>query len=82
MDSYDILVIILSVTLAVFLFSGIAVLLKVRELVVKIEQVVDTAQHAAENVEEITSKISTAASVSAFGTVAGKIVNAFKKGGK
>jgi hypothetical protein len=46
------------------------------------EQVVDSARHAADNVEDITAKLSSAASVSAFGTVAGKIYNAFKKGGK
>lgn len=82
MDSYDILVIFLSILLAVFLSLAIMVLVKVIQLVKKIEAITDKAQATANNVQELTSKFSSAASFSAIGTAAAKIIQAFKKGEK
>ena len=80
MESYDILVIGLSVLLAIFLVLSIIVIVKVMKLVKKVEAITDKAQSAADNVQDITAKFSSAASLSAIGTAAAKIVNSFKKG--
>jgi len=82
MDSYDILVITLSVLLGLFLLTGIFVLIKVRNLIIKLEDISDKAQNAASNFQDITSKLSSAASFSAVGTVATSILKYFKKKGK
>lgn len=82
MESYDILVIGLSLLLAVFLVLSIIVLAKAIQLMKKIERITEKAQHVADNVEEITSRLGSAASLSAIGTAATKIMNMFKKGDK
>ena len=79
MESYDILVIGLSVLLAVFLILSIITIVKVMKLVKKVEVITDKAQSAADNVQDITAKLSSAASISAIGTAAAKLVNSFKK---
>jgi len=79
MESYDILVIGLSILLAVFLVLAIIVIVKVMKLVKKIEAITDKAQSAADNVQDITAKFSSAASLSAIGTAAAKVINTFKK---
>jgi CHASE3 domain sensor protein len=80
MESYDILVIGLSILLAVFLILSIFVIVKVMQLVKKVESITDKAQDAADNVQDITAKLSSAASFSALGTAAAKAINLFKKG--
>jgi CHASE3 domain sensor protein len=82
MDSYDILVIGLSVLLGIFLIMSIFVIYNVSKLVKKIDALTDSAQHAVENAQEITAKLSSAASLSALGSLAAKIVQMFKKGDK
>lgn len=65
MDSYDILVIILSVTLAIFLvlaivatISMIKLISSVRRIAAKGEQVIDTAEQAAETFAKAAGPIS------------------------
>ncbi len=82
MDSYDILVIVLSVLLGLFLLLGILVLVKIRSLLAKLDKISDSAQHAAANFDDITSKLSSAASFSAVGSVATSLIKYFKKKGK
>jgi CHASE3 domain sensor protein len=82
MDSYDILVIGLSVLLAIYLTLSIFVVYKVSKLVKKIDLLTDSAQHAVENAQDITSKISSAISISTIGNMAAKVVQMFKKGDK
>lgn len=79
MESYDILVIGLSVLLGIFLIGSIILIVKVIFLVKKIQLIAEKAKNAAENVQDISSKLSSAASVSAVGTMAAKIINTFKK---
>lgn len=80
MESYDILVVGLSLLLALFLILSIIVLVKIVKLVRKVEEITDKAKASADNVQEITAKLSSAASLSALGTAAAKLVNTFKKG--
>lgn len=57
MDSYDILVIFLSVTLAIFLTTAIVALVFLIKLLKKLNTATDSAMHAVENVESITDTL-------------------------
>lgn len=79
MDTFDILVIILSVTLAVFLLLAIVATSYIIKLLKKMNSAADSAKVAAENVEAITGSIKNVANgtvvVSAFSTLFDKIKN-------
>jgi uncharacterized protein YoxC len=57
MDAYQILVIFLSVSLAIFLILAIICLVAVIKVVKKVNLAVDTAKHAVDNVEAMTGSI-------------------------
>ena len=78
MESYDILVIILSVTLAVFLILGIWALILTVQVLKKIKEVSENARHAAENVEEFTEQMKKAGRATAAGSLFAQVANAFK----
>jgi hypothetical protein len=82
MDSYDILVIILSITLAVFLILGIIAITIIIKILKKADIMADTAQQTINNVEEFTEQLRSAGKVTAVGSVIGQLVEIFKKGRK
>jgi hypothetical protein len=82
MDSYDVLVIILSVTLAVFLVLSIIATVLFIKLLKKLRQITDTAQAAVENVEHLASSLQAAASSSVVGGLLTKVFDRFKSSGK
>jgi K+-sensing histidine kinase KdpD len=82
MDSYDTLVIILSVTLAVFLTLAIIATVMIIQILKKVKIVSESAQHTAENVEEFTSNLKNAGKVTAVGSAVNQVINIFKKGSK
>lgn len=82
MDSYDILVIILSVTLAIFLVLAIIATSLLIQILRRARNISDTAQHAVDNVQEFTSSLSSAGKVTAFGSAISQVVDIFKKGRK
>lgn len=82
MDSYDILVIILSITLAIFLILAIIATSLFIQILKKAKNVADTAQNAADNVQEFTSQLKNAGKMTAAGSAISQVVNIFKKGRK
>ncbi len=82
MDSYDILVIILSITLAIFLVLAIIATSLLINILKKVKAISDTAQQAADNVQEFTSSLSSAGKVTAVGSAISQVVDLFKKGRK
>ena len=68
MSSYDILVIILSVTLAIFLVLSIVATVLLIKLVKKISQATDSARQTIENVEAFTGTIKNVANGSIIGS--------------
>lgn len=79
MDSYDILVIGLSVLLAVFLTLSIILIVMVINLIKKVNAISDKAQETAANVSHFTSKMGSAVSISALGASVVKFISSFKK---
>lgn len=82
MDSYDILVIILSITLAVFLVLAIIATSLFIKLLKQAQSITDTAQQTIDNVEEFTSQLKSAGKVTAVGSAVAQVVDIFKKGRK
>jgi K+-sensing histidine kinase KdpD len=82
MDSYDILVIILSITLAVFLVLAIIATTLIIKLLKQAQSITDTAQQTLDNVEEFTSQLKSAGKVTAVGSAIAQVVDIFKKGRK
>jgi hypothetical protein len=82
MDSYDILVIILSVTLAIFLTLAIIATIMTIQILKKVKIVTDTAVTTVENVEEFTTNLKNAGKVTAVGSVVNQVISIFKKGSK
>lgn len=76
MESYDILVIVLSVTLAVFLVTAIIATLLFIKLLKKISLATDSAKHAVENVEAMTGTLKNVANGS---IIAGIVRSMFDK---
>jgi len=84
MDSYDILVIILSVALAISTVLWIFVAIMVIQLTKKAKTTANTAAKAVENVQEFTHKIKMVGDVSAIGSAVSQAAKFFinKKEGK
>ena len=78
MSSYDILVIILSVTLAVFLILAIVAAAYIIKLLKKMDKVADTAQASAENIEAITGTIKNVANGSLIASTLSSLFSKFK----
>ncbi len=76
MESFDILVIILSITLAVFLILAIAATILFIKLMKKLNKASDTAQQAMHNVEAATGSLKRIADGTA---IAGAFATAWKK---
>ena len=78
MESYDILVIILSVALAVSLVLWIAVALLIMSIIKKVKATTDVASQAVDNVQEFTHKFKMVGDVSAIGSAVSQITKFFK----
>lgn len=57
MDSYDVLVIILSIALAIFLTLGIIALVFVIKILKKANKIADTVENVADNVENFSYRM-------------------------
>ena len=82
MDSYDILVVVLSVTLFVSLIVWISVGVLMVKILRKVKAASDTAHQAVENLEHFTSQLKNAGKVSAVGAAIRQVKQAFKGGKK
>ncbi len=82
MDSYDILVIILSIALAIFLVVAIIATSLFLQILKRIRSISDTAQQTADNVEEFSAQLKSAGKVTAVGSVVAQVLDVFKKGRK
>jgi hypothetical protein len=82
MDSYDILVIILSITLAVLLVLSIVAMSLIIKLLKKAEAISEVAHQTVDNVEEFTSQLRSAGKVTAVGSAIAQVLDIFKKGRK
>lgn len=81
MDSYDILVIILSVTLAVFLILAIIATSIAIKVLKKIHIAADSAKAVADNVEAITGSVKHVANGTAVISAITMLFEKFKKSG-
>ena len=68
MESYDVLVVLLSITLLVSLLAWIVAAVLVIKLVKKIKSTSDSADEAVENIRAFTEKMRTVGDMSAFGS--------------
>ena len=78
MDSYDILVIILSIALAVSLIVWIVVGVLTAQILKRVKAATETAQAALDNVEEFTEQMKNVGKMSTFGAIIGQIAKVFK----
>jgi hypothetical protein len=78
MESYDILVIILSVALGLSLIVWISLGVILIQVFKKVKEASDTARAAAENVEEFTAQLRNAGKATAAGSVIAQVIKAFK----
>ncbi len=78
MDSYDTLVIILSVAFGISLIVWIYVGVLIAQLIKRIKTATDSAQHAVENVEAFTEQMKKAGRATAVGSIISQVTNAFK----
>ncbi len=78
MESYDILVIILSIALSISLLVWIFVGVLLIQVMKKVKVASDSAKAAAENVEEFTSQLRNAGKATAVGSVIAQVAKAFK----
>ena len=78
MDSYDILVISLSVILFFSLIVWLSVGILFIQVLKRLKSASDTAKTAAENVEEFTSQLKNFGKLSTVGNVITQITKAFK----
>lgn len=81
-SSYDIIVIILSVTLFFSLVIWISVGVLFVKVLQRLKDASDTAKVAAEHVEEFTSQLKNVGKMSAAGSAAAQIMKIFKAKGK
>jgi len=79
MDSYDVLVIILSIALSLSLIVWIFVGVIAVQVLKKVKSASDTAKLAVENVEELTSQLKNVGKATAYSSVVGQIFKAFKR---
>lgn len=82
MDSYDILVIILSIALAVSILVWIIVGVLVVQIMKRLRALTDSAQHAADNVQAFTEQLKTAGKMSTAGSAIAQLTKIFKGKGK
>ena len=82
MDSYDTLVIILAVALAVSLLVWIIVGTLAIQVLKRLRTASDTAQQAVENVEEFTEQLKNAGKMSTVGSAVAQISKIFKGKGR
>lgn len=80
MDSYDILVIILSVMLAIFLTVGIALGLLIIRLVKQAKKTSEILHESAEDIHQFTARLKTIGDMSAIGSAISQFGKIFKKG--
>ena len=78
MESYDILVIILSVALAVSAMLWIIVAIFVIQLMKKAKATAESAAQAVDNVQEFTNKVKMVGDVSAIGSAVSQAAKFFK----
>lgn len=78
MDSYDTLVIILSIALSISIIIWIIVGIFVVQILKKLKAASESAVAAVENVEALTSQLKNAGRATAVGSVVGQIVKLFK----
>ena len=79
MDAMQILVIILSVTLAVFLLLGIVLTILLIRVTIQIQNVTNTAQRAADQLESFAVQASRLATPALFGKTIIILFKKFKK---
>ena len=79
MDSFDILVIILSIALAVFLVLGIITLVLVIRILRHLKTVTEKAQHVADNIDTASEFFKKAAGPAAIGKLLANIYETIKK---
>jgi len=82
MDSYDILVIMLSVALAIFIVVGIIATALLIQVLKRAREISDTAQEAVNHVEQFTAQLPKVGKLSSFGSAATQIFEIYKKGRK
>jgi len=85
MDSYDILVIILSITLAIFLILAIVFTIYLIRIARKVDEITDKAKSAVSSVEAAAKIFEKSAAPAAFSRIVANIVESFsdrKKGKK
>ena len=80
MDSYDILVILLSVMLAVFLIIGITLGILIIRLVKQANKTSEILHESAEDIHQFTSRLKTIGDMSAIGSAITQFGKIFKKG--
>ncbi len=78
MESFDILVIVLSITLAVFLVTAIIATVLFIKLLKKISLATDSAKQAVENVEAMTGTLKNVANGSVIAGVVGSLFEKMK----
>ncbi len=81
MESYDVLVIILSVVLLISLIIWIAAAVLVIKVVKRVKATSEAAEDAVHNVQEFTRKLRTVGDVSAIGSAISQAAKYFKKKG-
>ncbi|MBP6962553.1 hypothetical protein KBB49_03395 [Candidatus Saccharibacteria bacterium] len=79
MDSYDILVIILSIALSVSIIVWIFVGVLALKVLKKVKEASDTAKQAVENVEALTEQLKNVGKATAYSSAIGQIFKAFKR---
>lgn len=79
MDAMQILVIILSITLAVFLVLGIILMILLIKVSIQIKKVTTTAQHAADQLESFAAQASRLATPALLSKFIFKQFSKFKK---
>lgn len=79
MDAFEILVIILSVTLALFLVLGIVALVYILKIVQSLKQMSEKASHAVDNVSNVAVSISKFVTPAAAGKLVVELVQKFVK---
>ena len=79
MDSYDILVVMLSVTLAVFLLLGIIFMIYLIKIARRVHEIAEKARSAADTMESAAKFFEKTAGPAAFTRVIANIVESFHK---
>lgn len=82
MDSYDILVIMLSVALLVFLIINIILGIVFIKVLKRIQATAESLQQTAEEIQNFISRLKTLGNLSAIGSAVAGVAKAFKKGEK